>query len=79
VGTCAAPITSGPCPHGNECAATHFCYYADAAAAAECVPRKADGEACDSDDECLGGACEGDHCRKWSVATRQSCAGLFDD
>jgi hypothetical protein len=76
-GTCVASMATGPCPRGNECVESSFCNYD--AATPECVPRRADGEACDSSEECLGGDCEGDRCRKWSVASRESCAGLFDD
>jgi hypothetical protein len=73
---CVAAIATGPCPRGDECAVTSFCNYD--ASPAHCEPKKPDGAACDSEEECLGGGCEGDQCRKWSVATRESCAGIID-
>jgi hypothetical protein len=73
-GTCQPASSDGPCTDSVSCLPTSYCDFATSL----CTPRKPDGEACNADDECLGGACEADRCRVWSVASAESCAGLLD-
>jgi len=73
--TCEAASSDGPCTSDSACLPTSYCDYD----AMRCIPLKADGETCDSGDECLGGDCEADRCREWSVASAESCSGLLDD
>jgi hypothetical protein len=75
-GTCVADTASGECTYGDGCITTSYCD--SSATPFHCVPRKANGEACNNDNECVGGQCEQDHCRNWSVATQASCAGIID-
>ncbi len=71
---CVAASATGPCLSDGECTSTSYCDYT----LGQCTPLKADGELCDSGDECAGGDCEGDRCRVWSVASSDACAGLLD-
>jgi hypothetical protein len=73
-GTCVAAAAMGPCDSRDQCAHTSRCDVD----AGSCVPRKANGAACNDLDECLSASCEGDLCRNWSVATPERCAGLLD-
>jgi hypothetical protein len=75
-GTCVADTATGACTSTDGCIATAYCD--SSSSPAHCAPRKANLEACNNDEECLGGQCEQDHCRNWSVATPASCAGIFD-
>lgn len=75
-GSCIAQITTGSCSLASAaCAKTSYCD----STTQECTPLKADGSACNYDEECQGGDCQGDVCRVWSVATTASCAGILDD
>lgn len=72
---CAAPQDTGPCSDHDACTATSYCDFETS----QCAPLKADGEACESDEECQGGGCPGGSCRVWSVASAETCAGLVGD
>jgi hypothetical protein len=73
--TCVPAIATGPCPSFVECLRTSYCDFDTTT----CIPRKADGTACNDYEECLSYNCEGDVCRKWSAASPALCAGLLDD
>lgn len=75
-GTCVADTATGECTSTDGCIATSYCD--SSSSPPHCTPRKANLEPCNDDDECLGGQCEQDHCRNFSVATAASCAGIFD-
>ena len=75
---CAADTATGECTYGEGCLPTSYCD-TTTASPFHCAPRKANGEACNDDSECVGGQCEQDHCRNFSVATLASCAGIFGD
>jgi hypothetical protein len=75
-GTCVADIAAGPCNSDDDCVNTSYC---DFSANRQCTPLKANGAACDMSSECIGGQCEADRCRSWTVANAASCAGLLDD
>jgi hypothetical protein len=74
-GACQAASDTGPCTSDSACTTTSYCDYD----LGQCTPLKADGALCDSGNECLGGDCEADRCRAWSVASAAACAGLLDD
>ncbi|HKO50036.1 MAG TPA: hypothetical protein VJV79_20035 [Polyangiaceae bacterium] len=75
-GVCVADTSSGRCSQNNQCLpATSICDYT----LMMCVPLKANGEACDTSDECLGGECYLDRCRAWTVAAPGACLGVLDD
>jgi hypothetical protein len=76
-GSCVADSASGPCSSSDACLAPSYCDLSSPTGS--CVPRKVNGAACNSSDECSGGECEQDHCRKWTVANAASCAGLLDN
>ena len=74
-GSCVAQIATGSCEnYSAACLSTSYCDYD----ANLCTPKKADGETCNGDDECVGGDCYNDRCRVWAVATAESCSGLLD-
>ena len=75
-GTCVADTATGECTTTDGCLTTSYCD--TSSSPPHCTPRKANLAACNNDEECLGGQCEQDHCRNWSVATAASCAGIFD-
>lgn len=74
---CVAQIASGGDCGFNDtaCLSTSYCDHETD----QCTPKKADGEACDDDEECVGGDCYQDHCRVWTAANPSSCAGIIDD
>jgi hypothetical protein len=74
-GTCVADIATGPCTSSDGCVSTSYCDFDTR----QCTPLKANGAACNIYSECVGGQCEADRCRTWSIATAASCAGLLDD
>lgn len=73
---CVAQIATGSCSYSSKaCASSSYCDYDTN----QCTPKKAKGDPCNSDEECVGGDCLDDHCRDWSMATASSCSGLLDD
>lgn len=77
-GMCVADTATGACSYGDGCLPSSYCD-TTTSTPFHCAPRKANGEACNDDSECVGGQCEQDHCRNFTVATPASCAGIFDD
>ena len=74
--TCVAQDAAGSCKSASDaCLSTSYCD----STTDMCTPKKADGATCNSDSECTGGDCLGDHCRVWAIATPSSCAGLTID
>jgi hypothetical protein len=73
--TCVADTAAGPCSSDEACLSASYCDFT----ANVCMPKKANGLACNSDSECTGGQCEQDICRNWTIATAAACAGLLDD
>jgi len=72
---CIANQSSGPCTQDSECLQPTVCDDT----LKTCHPRKANGEPCDTADECQGGQCHEDHCRTWTVADTGACLGVLDD
>jgi hypothetical protein len=71
---CVAATATGQCAGSNACVSTSYCD----AANWMCKPKKANGAACNSDEECAGGQCYQNLCRNWTAATAAWCAGLLD-
>jgi hypothetical protein len=75
-GLCVEPTATGSCLSDEAaCLSTSYC----ARDTSICTPKKANGVACDDDEECDGRDCYGDVCRSWTVASPQTCSGLLDD
>ena len=75
---CVVNTATGPCPGGDgDCLSTSYCDYTGDSS--QCVPRKANGELCDSSYECVSDKCVGDRCVPWSAANPELCAGLVFD
>ncbi len=73
-GVCVASTDSGPCADFDACSAKSYC------ASGQCSPRKADGQACIDDLECVNGKClvaGGGTCGSVVLATAASCQGEF--
>jgi hypothetical protein len=72
-GTCAPQVDTGPCGF-DACSSKSYCDYDTNT----CQPRKADGESCSSDDDCLIGSCSNNRCGRVPVGP-SICAGLIGD
>lgn len=72
---CVADQSNGPCTQDNHCLGANRCDYT----LKRCVPLLANGEPCESFDQCLGGQCYELNCRTWTVAGANSCLGVLDD
>jgi hypothetical protein len=77
-GTCAAQRDSGPCSDADACSAKSYCDFTTS----QCLPKKADGAACDRSSQCLNDECtDGNtvpgetNCASSDVATPKMCAG----
>lgn len=73
-GVCVANLSGAACSGDFQCPSTERCD----GILRVCVPLKQNGETCDVGDGCLGGQCEENRCRTWTVARASSCSGLYD-
>jgi hypothetical protein len=72
-GLCVESTATGPCRSDDgTCLSSSYCDWT----ASTCTPKKANGAACNSDRECVGGDCYRDVCRSWTVASAETCLGL---
>lgn len=72
---CVDSLSTGPCTQDSACLSPSICDDT----LRMCISLKANGEACNASDECLGRQCEEHQCRTWSVARTASCLGVLDD
>lgn len=82
--TCVAQKTSGPCSAQQTCASTAYCDYAPVttpptSGASECRLKKADGEACTSNEQCVIDNCSTGKCGPHLPVSVSLCAGLLND
>ena len=69
-GLCALKRTDGPCTDNDACLPTTYCGFSTPR---QCVPRKARGEDCSSDQECAVGDDCNKTCRGVTLANKDSC------
>ena len=76
---CVAEKASGPCSDSRTCTSASYCDFSQPAGASQCLPKKVDGEACTSGEQCVVSNCESGKCGPHVPVSAGLCAGLLND